>query len=144
MNDYIAKCYARQLSESEVKSRSPKTNYLPHQGVININRPNRVRVVLDAAATYSETSLNQNLKGPDFLSSLIGVFMRFQEGQFEILGYVEAIFHQAKALKEDNGSLRFLWWTIPSLPINKYIMQANIFSSTDSPCCAKWVLKITA
>ena len=53
MNDYIAKGYARQLSKSEVKSSSPKTNYLPHHGFANINKPDRFRVVLDAAATYS-------------------------------------------------------------------------------------------
>ena len=78
MNDYIAKGYARQLSKSEVKGTTPKTNYLPHHRVTNINKPNRLRVVFDAAAAYAGTSLNQNLlKGRDFLSNLIGVLMRF-------------------------------------------------------------------
>ena len=80
----------RQLSKSGVKSALLKTNDLPHYGVTNINKPNRLRVVFDAAATYSGTSLNQNLlKGPDFLSCLIGVLMRFREGQFAInhVGY---------------------------------------------------------
>ena len=78
MSDYIAKGYARQLSKSEVKSTLLKTNYLPHHRVTNINKLNRLRVVFDAAATYSGTSLNQNLlKGPDFLISLILALMRF-------------------------------------------------------------------
>ena len=145
MNDYIKKGYAQQLSESEVKKTSPKTNYVPHHGVTNINKPNKVRVVFDAAAKYSETSLNQNLlKGPDLLSSLIGILMRFREGQFAIMGDIEAMFHQVQVIKEDTDSLRFLWRTNPNLPINEYIMQVHLFGKTDSPCCANWALKSTA
>ena len=140
MNEYIAKGYTRQLSESEVKSTSPKTNYLPYHWMTNINKPNRLGVVFDAAATYSGTSFNQNLlKGPDFLSSLIGVLMRFREGQFGIMGDIEAMFHQVKVLKEDTDSLRFLWRTNP----NEYIMHAQIFDKTNSPCCTNWALRST-
>ena len=79
MTDYIARGYARQLSKNEVKSTSLKTNYLPHHVVTNINKPNRLRIVFDAATTYSGTSLNQSLlEGPDFLSSLIDLLMRFR------------------------------------------------------------------
>ena len=145
MNDYIAECYARQLSKCEVKSTSPKTNYLPHHGVASINKLNRLRVVFDAAATNSGTSLNQNLlKEPDFLSNLIGELMRFREGQFAIMGDIESMFHQVNVLKEDADSLRLLWHTKPSLPINEYIMQAHIFYKTESPCCANWALKSAA
>ena len=145
MNDYIAKGYARQLSKSEVKGTTPKTNYLPHHRVTNINKPNRLRVAFDAAATYAGTSLNQNLlKGRDFLSNLIGVLMRFREGQFAIMGDIEAVFHQVKVLKEDTDSLRYFWPRNPSLTINEYIMEADIFGKTDSPCCAKWALKSIA
>ena len=91
------KGYAQQLSKNEVKIISLGTNYRPHHGLTNINKPNRIRVVFIEAAAYSETSMNQNLlKGLDFLSSLIGVLMKFQEGQFAILRGIEAMF-----LKED-------------------------------------------
>ena len=90
MNDYIAKGYVRQLSKGEVKSTLLKTDYLPHHRVTNINKPNRLRVVFDAAATYSGTSLNQNLlKGLDFLSNLIGVLISFPGGQFAIMGILK-------------------------------------------------------
>ena len=101
--------------------------------------------MFDAAATYSEISLIQNLlKRPDFLNNLIGVLIRFQEGQFAIMGDIKAMFHQVKVSKEDKDSLRFLWRTNPNLPINKYFMQPHIFGTTDSPCCANWALKSTA
>ena len=61
MKDCIGNGYARQLSEREVKTTSPKINYLPHHGGPKINKPNRLQVMFDAAATYSGTSLNQNL-----------------------------------------------------------------------------------
>ena len=92
--------------------------------------------MFDAAATYSGTSLSQCLlKGPDFLSSLIDVLMRFGESQLAIMRDIEAMFHQVKVFKKDTDSLRSLWRTNPSLPINEYIMQAHIFGKTDSPCC---------
>ena len=108
MNDYIVKGYVQQLRESEVKKTFQETHYLPHHRVTNINKPNRLRVVFDAANTHSGISLNQNLlKGLDFLSSLNGVLMGFQEGQFAIMGDIETMFHQVKVLKEDTNSLRF-------------------------------------
>ena len=93
----IAKDYALQLSESEVKSASTKTNYLQNHGLTNINKPNKQRVIFNVAATYLGTFLNQSLiKESDLLSSLIGVLMRFQEGHFAFTGDIKAIFHQVR------------------------------------------------
>ena len=58
MIDYIAKGYAWQLSKREVKSTSPRTNYIPHHRVTNISKPNKVQIVLNTVATCSGTSLN--------------------------------------------------------------------------------------
>ena len=69
---------------------------------------------------------------------------RFRDGQLAIMTDIEAMFHQVKVLKEDTDSLRFLWRTNPSLPINEYMMQAHIFGKTDSPCCPNWTLKSAA
>ena len=61
ISDYIEKGYAKKLSENELPITSPITNYVPHHGVLNVNKPNKVRVVFDAAAIYHETCLNNNL-----------------------------------------------------------------------------------
>ena len=90
MNNYVAKGYTRQLSKSEVKSTSRKINYLQHHWVTNINKSNRLRVVFDAAVTYSGTSLNQNLlKRPDLLSSLIGVLMKLGRVSWQSWGMLK-------------------------------------------------------
>ena len=54
------------------------TNYVPHHGVSNVNKPGKVRVVFDAAAQFHKTCLNEKLfKGPDYLNKLIGILLRF-------------------------------------------------------------------
>ena len=52
MEDYIAKGYARKLSDEEASKSSPRTWYLPHFAVTSSNKPNKVRIVFDAAAEH--------------------------------------------------------------------------------------------
>ena len=145
MKEYIKKGYARKLSDKKANTVSPRTNYIPHHSVTNINKPNKLRIVFDAAAKFSNTSLNQHLlKGPDLLNSLVGILLRFREGQYAIIGDIEAMYHQVKVLKEDTDSLRFLWRENFNASIDEYIMCVHIFGKVDSPCCANWALKRTA
>ena len=74
MNDYVAKGYALKLTPEEVSKSGPRTWYLPHFAVTNCNKPDKVRIVFDAAAEHKGTSLNKNLlQGPDYTNSLVGV-----------------------------------------------------------------------
>lgn len=71
-----------------------------------------MRIVFDAAAEFEGTSLNKNLlHGPDMTNNLIGVLMRFRQGKVGVAADVEGMFHQIRVRKEDQDSLRFLWWT---------------------------------
>ena len=145
MKKYIKKGYARKLSDKEVNTISPRLNYILHHSVTNINKPNTLRIVFNAAAKFSNTSLNQHLvKGPDLLNSLIGILLRFREGQYARIGDIEAMFHQVKVLKQDTDSLRFLWRKNFNASIDEYIMCVHIFGKVDSPCYANWTLKRTA
>ena len=145
MKEYIKKRYARKLSDKEANTISPRTNYIPHHSVTNINKPNKLRIVFDAAAKFSNTSLNQHLlKGPDFLNSLIGILLRFGEGQYATIGDIKAIYHQVKVLKQDTDSLRFLWRENFNASIDEYIMCVHIFGKVDLPCCVNQALKRTA
>ena len=67
MDDYIAKGYARKLTEEEASKSSSRTWYLPHFAVTSSSKPNKVRIVFDAAAEHEGTSLNKNL------SSMLGM-----------------------------------------------------------------------
>ena len=146
IDDYVTKGYARQLNEEEASKRSKITWYLPHHPVLNVNKPNKVRVVFDAAAKFDGTSLNDRLyHGPDLTNNLVGVLIRFREEETAFTAEVEAMFHQVKVLPEDADALRFLWWNASSnLPPNEYQMFVHIFGATSSPCCANKALRQTA
>ena len=108
MNTYIEKGFARKMTSVEAKNTSAKTWYLPHFGVINPNKPGKVRIVFDAAASYKETSLNDNLvTGPDLLNNLLGVLQRFRLYEVTISADIEAMFHMVHVPPEDADALRF-------------------------------------
>ena len=95
MKEYIKKGYARKLSDKDVNTISPWTNYVPPHSVTNVNKLNKLRIAFDAATKFSNTSLNQHLlKGPDLLNSLIGILPKFRESQYAIIGdvYVWAMY----------------------------------------------------
>ena len=145
MKEYIKNGYARKLSDYEANTISPRTNYIPDHSVTSINKPNKLRIVFDAAANFSNKFLNQHLlKSPDLLNSLIGIILRFREGQYAIIGDIEAMYYDIKVLKEDIDSLRFLWREKFNTSIDEYIMCVHIFGKVDSPCCGNWALKRTA
>ncbi|KAK6186774.1 hypothetical protein SNE40_006050 [Patella caerulea] len=145
LNGYINKGYAHKLPE--LCESSSRTWYLPHHGVVNPNKPGKLRTVFDAAAVHSGTSLNDNLMtGPDLLNSLFGMLLRFRLYSVALAADVEAMFHQVCVPDRDTDSLRFLWKsdiTIPGPP-DIYRMNVHIFGATDSPCCASYAIKRTA
>ena len=54
--------------------------YLPHFGVFNPQKPDKIRVVFDSAAENRGVSLNKLLLfGPDLANSLLGVLLRFRK-----------------------------------------------------------------
>ena len=58
IEEYVFKGYARKLTPEEAAKRSRITWYLPHHPVFNVSKPNKCRVVFDAAAKSDGTSLN--------------------------------------------------------------------------------------
>jgi len=74
IDDYVAKGYAKKMSNEEAAERSDVTWYLPHHPVLNPNKPGKVRVVFDAAAKIQGTSLNDQLvQGPDLINEKIAL-----------------------------------------------------------------------
>ena len=74
INGYFEKRYAKKLSENKLPKISTVTNYVSHHGVLNVNKPNNVRIIFDAAAIYQKTSLNNNiLPQIDILNNFVSV-----------------------------------------------------------------------
>ena len=136
--------YARKMTREEAGKSSSTTWYLPIHPVVNPNKPGKVRVVNDAAAVFGNESLNSNLvSGPDLLSSLAGVLLRFRVGAVAIAADVEAMFHQVRVSPEDADSLRFYWKEdiFSDDPPETLQMLVHIFGAKSSPSCANYALK---
>ena len=146
IDDYVVKGYARKLTKNEATTKSDKTWYLPHHPVINPRKPEKVRVVFDAASTFNDTSLNdQLLQGPDLMNNLVGVLIRFRQFAVALIADIEAMFHQVKVQPEDCDVLRFLLWNDDcQKPLEEYKMLVHIFGAKSSPCCANKALLQTA
>ncbi|XP_063729361.1 uncharacterized protein LOC134856976 [Symsagittifera roscoffensis] len=95
--------------------------YLPHHPVTNIN-----------------TSINlasNLLTGPELLTNLTGIVMRFREDQIAISADIEAMFMQVFVSPEDQPYLQFLWKDNTGQSAT-FQYTRHIFGATDSPCVA--------
>ncbi|XP_048243021.1 uncharacterized protein LOC124146421 [Haliotis rufescens] len=147
LNDYVSKDQAEKLLAQEIDNSSCRTWYLPHHGVMNPNKPGKVRVVFDAATSYLGTSLNDKLMtGPDLVNSLFGILQRFRLFEVAIAADIEGMYHQVGVPKEDSEALRFLWKSDLKTPgpQDEYRMKVHVFGAADSSSCANYAVKRTA
>ena len=80
INTYVTKNYARIVPLEKLEGKRNMTWYLPHQSIVNVHKPGKMRVVFDCAARYNNRSLNDALmSGPPLMNTLVGVFIRFRE-----------------------------------------------------------------
>lgn len=118
--------------------------YIPHHGVYNPNKPGKVRVVFDCAATCRGVSLNDHLlSGPDLMNSLVGVLCRFRLFPVAISCDVERMFHQFHVTPAHRDFIRFLWWPendLTAMPVD-YRMRVHLFGAASSPGCANFAFK---
>ena len=109
MTKYIDKGYAEPVPTSQLTRSDGRVNYLPHHAVVYPVK-GKLRVVFDPKAKSGGTSLNEHLlQGPDLTNSLLGVLLRFREGQHAVTADVQEMFHQVKVPEQDRDVLRFLW-----------------------------------
>ncbi|XP_033224957.1 uncharacterized protein LOC117177938 [Belonocnema kinseyi] len=124
----------------------PKIWYLPHFGVYNINKPNKIRFVFDAAAKTNGVSFNDLLEsGPDLLQNLVGVLLRFRQFEVGFGADTKDMYLRIKVKKEDQGAQRFLWrGKDRDKEPDVYEMTSLIFGAKSSPCSALYVQKKNA
>ncbi|GBP21177.1 hypothetical protein EVAR_11208_1 [Eumeta japonica] len=86
-----------------------RTWYLPYFSFVHPAKPQKVRIVFDAAICIGETSLNDHLlPGPDLLQSLPGVLMRFHQHEIAVTTDVQEMFLGKGMNSDDREVLRFL------------------------------------
>jgi hypothetical protein len=140
IREYEEKGYAVVLTPSEEAAEHNRKWYLPHFAVQNPNKPNKIRVVFDAASKCRGVSLNDHLlSGPDLLTSLVGHIQRFREGKVAIAADIQEMFLRIKMRAEDQYSQLFLWKQEPGgIPVTM-MMKSMMFGARCSPCSAQYV-----
>ncbi|XP_052561972.1 uncharacterized protein LOC120429009 [Culex pipiens pallens] len=146
IEDYEQKGYIRKLTDAEERADRDRVWYLPIFVVTNPNKPGKLRIVWDAAAEVRGTSLNSVLlKGPDQVTSLVDVLLRFREYRTAVTGDIKEMFHQVRVHPDDQHCQRFLWNNgSPGSTPSVYVMQVMTFGASCSPSCAQFVKNINA
>ncbi|XP_038106588.1 uncharacterized protein LOC119766221 [Culex quinquefasciatus] len=141
IKDYETKGYAHKITQNELETTDPsRVWYLPLGVVRNPKKPEKIRLIWDAAARVNGTSFNDMLlKGPDMTASLFDVLLRFRQRHVAVCGDIREMFHQVKIVPEDKQSQRFLFREHPDEPPQIYVMDVATFGATCSPCTAQAV-----
>ncbi|XP_073821377.1 uncharacterized protein [Musca autumnalis] len=143
---YIEKGYARKLREEEVADTRYPVWYLPHFGITNPHKPEKLRVVFDAAAKIADVSLNSCLlKGPEQAKPLLGILLKFRQGTIAVAADIRELFSQIRIREEDQHSQRFLWRNgNTNEPVQHFVMVTMIFGAICSSCCAEYIKNCNA
>lgn len=146
IQEYLENGYIHEVTPHELEyTDSKKVWYLPLGVVRNPKKPNKIRLVWDAAAKVGGVSLNDMLlKGPDLLVPLAAVLCGFRQYRVAVCGDLKQMFHQFRIRQEDVHSQRFLYREHPSKPIKIFVMDVGSFGATCSPSQAQYIKNLNA
>ncbi|XP_062713078.1 uncharacterized protein LOC134290086 [Aedes albopictus] len=146
IDEYLQRGYAHIATEDELQQSDPRhVWYLPLGIVQNPRKPEKLRIVWDAAARVGDVSLNSMLLvGPDLLTPLLKVICGFRQRQYVAVGDVRQMFHQLLVKESDRQAQRFLFRIDPEQAPTVYVMDVVIFGASCSPCLAQHVKNTNA
>ena len=99
--------FCEQVPEDKIDTRFAW--YIPHHGVYHRVKK-KIRVVYDCSAKYKGVSLNDCLiTGPDLITSLVGILLRFRKESVAFMCDVTKMFPQFLVSECQCDYLRFLW-----------------------------------
>ena len=89
-----------------------KFPYLPHRPVLREDKETtKIRAVFDASCALDGQTLNDySYSGPNLLSKIFDVLLRFQFNFIAILANIKQAFLNAEISKEHRDFQRFLWY----------------------------------
>ena len=147
MQIMIDKGFAEMVHEDEQMKSSHGHWYIPHHGVRNPHKPDKLLIVFDCATSYKGVSLNNSLMpGPDLVNALVAVLLRFRKDPIALVADIESMVYQVHVAPQDRNSLRFLWWPggdFDGEP-TAHRMKVHLFGATSSPSCAAFLLRQAA
>uniref|UniRef100_A0A5S6Q5J7 Reverse transcriptase domain-containing protein n=1 Tax=Trichuris muris TaxID=70415 RepID=A0A5S6Q5J7_TRIMR len=143
IDEYLQAGHATTVSK---RSRDRDTWFLPHHAVQSPNKQGKLRVVFDASARTNGICLNDMLlTGPNLLTDLFSLLLRFREYPVAVSADIAKMFHQVLVSEKDRSMLRFLWRTPRSTePLRHLQMTVHIFGAVCSPTICTYVLRRNA
>ncbi|GBP17520.1 hypothetical protein EVAR_74114_1 [Eumeta japonica] len=147
IDNLLQKGYATKISPQSSAVETNKLWYLPIFIALNPNKPDKIRLVWDAAAQSNGASLNDfMLSGPDLLTPLIDILLAFRIGKVAICGDIAEMFHRINVRESDMHAQRFLWWDKGDslYQPSEFIMRAITFGLNCAPCIAHYVRNVNA
>ncbi|XP_055614659.1 uncharacterized protein LOC129760983 [Uranotaenia lowii] len=141
VSSYLEKNYAHIATEEELNKTDPRRVwYLPLGVVQNPKKPGKVRLIWDAAARVNKISFNDMLlTGPDLLTSLPSILLRFRQKNIAVCGDIKEMFHQIRIRAQDSQSQRFLYRSNPKDQPQVYVMDVVTFGATCSPFISQFI-----
>ena len=93
---HVEKGFVRILKQEKFEATKLERQWsVPHQPVINLNKPGKMRRVCIAASKFRGLSLNDNLlTAPELLQNLIGIIFRVRKQKIAITADIEVMFLQ--------------------------------------------------
>ncbi|XP_062708625.1 uncharacterized protein LOC134288285 [Aedes albopictus] len=141
IQEYQTKKYIHKASAEELEtSNQARVWYLPLNVVQNPKKPEKVRLVWDAAAQVRGISLNSMLlPGPDLLVPLTAVLQPFRERAIAFGGDLQEMFHQFTIREADKQAQRFVFRVDRDNDPEIFIMDVGTFGATCSPASAQYI-----
>ncbi|XP_032798650.2 LOW QUALITY PROTEIN: uncharacterized protein LOC116935462 [Daphnia magna] len=142
----IASGTAVHVNNSDINEPAGKVWYLPHFFVVNHNKPDKIRVVFDAAARFNGLCYNELLlRGPHSIPSLVGVLLRARQYRFALSADIEAFYHRIGVEKQDQSLQRFVFRPFGSSePVRTFQFTTLIFGAVYSSSAAVQTLQYAA
>ncbi|KAJ8019307.1 hypothetical protein HOLleu_42169 [Holothuria leucospilota] len=133
--------YAEEVPRSELLT-ADRIWYLPHHAVFSDKKPDKLRVVFDCASKFKGKSLNDRcMQGPDMMTKLLPVLLRFRQHSIAIQADIEAMYNQVKIPLKDRDALRFLWYRDEKL--SYYRMTSHLFGGVWCASSSTYALRRT-
>ena len=143
---HMAKGYIRQVPAEEVAADGEDQWFVPHFPIVRQDKvTTKVRVVFDAAVSWSGCNLNEEMHaGPPLQSDLVHILLRFCMEPVAIVADISEMFLQVGLRPDDRKYTRFLWRKDNNSEPEVFEFNRLVFGMKASPYLATRALRQTA
>ena len=137
MDDKVKRGASRRLSIRELQDYKGPVHYISHDEVLNPNSK--------TTPFYGHVLNDYWAKGPDLISNLSGINLRFRENLVAIAGDVSMMYHSVYISEKDQHTHRYLWRNLDTEKLPEtYIMKVISFGDRPAGAIASVALLNTA